>query len=194
MLAIHCCCAPGALHCRICSLSSSSVSHLRHLAMAHCPHHCIFFPWANRLVICLVTHLHLCVGSSRMAHSMALLSTLLSVGDRCGIFNCQYFFAGGPFKALRSATFGFLTFLLPVISMYHDSFGIWYSTLPSYNTSMQAFTARSASIFSHACQDSTMGCPLSWCPFMCEYITLHGRSCSVFLCMCCKWVNHLLRL
>jgi len=146
-----------------------------------CPCLCIFFPCANWPVICLVTHLHLCVGSSQIACSMALPLTSLSVGDRCGIFDCQYFFASGPFKALCNATFRFFTCHCPTISICHDSFGNLYSDFPLYSTSMQAFATRLASMFNHACQNSTIGCPLSWCPLMCKYVILHGTLCAAFL-------------
>jgi len=180
-LAHHSCLAPSALQWRICSLSSFSVLHIGHFATDCCPHHCMFLLCANWLVICLVTHLYLCVGSFCTALSMALQSTSLSVSDNCVIFECQYCCAGGPFRVSCNATLGFFTCCQPVISMNHDSFGSWYSGWPLCSPSMQAFANRLASLFSRASQDNTVGCPLSWYPLMCKYITVQGRIFSIFL-------------
>jgi len=124
-LVVHCCLALGAGHCMICCLSSVSSWHQGHFDEVCCPHHCMFFPWANCLVICFEPHHLLCTGTSCNDLSIAYRSSSSISRDKLGIFSFQYALAGGPLSAVWMSHLGCLAVHLLDSSRCHGLYGSW---------------------------------------------------------------------
>jgi len=143
------------------------VWHQGHTAVDCLPCLAMFFPCAKWPVMCLVTHLCLPGLLSLIALSIACRSSSLCGCVVSGSLVSQYCCAAGLFIANCSAHWWCLMILSQLMSNRHDLNGRGRFGSSGLSLLMLPLAAKSASMFIHTSRESTMGYPLSWCPFTC---------------------------
>jgi len=140
-----------------------------------------FFPCANCLMICFVTHCHQAGVLLLMALSMACVSSSTSEICSAGNLVLQYCFVGGPWWPSVLPILNFLWFLelQCAITMVWMEFGTECLGLVG-GVIFSLVASRLALILSQAALDNVIGVPSFWCPLMCCNWIVHGSF--VFKC------------